>query len=54
MEIKQFTGIDDPYEAPQNPEIHLRTHEQSLEEEVNLILAILQERGILSAPVPAP
>lgn len=53
-EIKQFTGIDDPYEAPQNPEIHLRTHEQSLEEEVNLILAILQERGILSAPVPAP
>ncbi len=50
-EIKQFTGIDDPYEAPQNPDLHLRSHQQSLEEEVRLILEILNERGILSAPV---
>ena len=33
-EIKNFTGIDDPYEAPANPEIHLKTDEMTLEDEV--------------------
>ena len=37
-EIKNFTGIDDPYEAPSNPEIHLNTDEMTLEEEVQIIL----------------
>jgi adenylylsulfate kinase len=37
-EIKNFTGIDDPYEAPTNPEIHLKTDEMTLEEEVQIIL----------------
>ena len=46
-EIKNFTGIDDPYEAPINPEVHLHTDKQTLEEEVNMIVAILEERGIL-------
>ncbi len=45
-EIKNFTGIDDPYEEPNNPEIHLHSDQQSLEEEVNAILAVLKERGI--------
>nr|MBA2407132.1 adenylyl-sulfate kinase [Chitinophagales bacterium] len=31
-EIKQFTGIDSPYEAPQNPELSVKTGEKSLEE----------------------
>ena len=47
-EIKNFTGIDDPYEEPNNPEIHLHSDQQSLEEEVNAILAVLKERGIIS------
>ncbi|MCZ6829362.1 MAG: adenylyl-sulfate kinase [Gammaproteobacteria bacterium] len=47
-EIKNFTGIDDPYEEPNNPEIHLHSDQQSLEEEVNAILAALKERGIIS------
>ena len=46
-EIKNFTGIDDPYEAPQNPEIHLHSDKQSLEEEVRVLLAALEQRGLL-------
>jgi adenylylsulfate kinase len=47
-EIKNFTGIDDPYEAPFKPEIHLHSDQQSLEEEVNEILNVLRERGIIT------
>lgn len=47
-EIKNFTGIDDPYEAPVNPEIHLHSDKQSLQEEVQVILNVLRERGIIS------
>jgi adenylylsulfate kinase len=46
-EIKNFTGIDDPYEVPQKPEIHLHSDTQSLEEEVRIILAELDKRGLL-------
>jgi adenylylsulfate kinase len=40
-EIKNFTGIDDPYEPPQAAEIHLRTDEMSLEQEVETIVDYL-------------
>ena len=46
-EIKNFTGIDDPYEAPASPEIHLHSDQQSLSEEVEAILASLREKGII-------
>lgn len=46
-EIKNFTGIDDPYEAPVNPEIVLNTDEMSLEDEVEAILNYLQEQRYL-------
>jgi adenylylsulfate kinase len=46
-QIKNFTGIDDPYEAPEAPEIVLRTDKMSLEQEVQLLLADLEKRGIL-------
>lgn len=36
-EIKGFTGIDSPYEAPQNPALEIKTHEMSIEEAVNAI-----------------
>jgi len=48
-EIRNFTGIDDPYEAPTSPEVHLRSDEQSMQEEIDAILAVLRERGIISA-----
>jgi len=47
-EIKNFTGIDDPYEAPVKPEIHLNTAEMTLEEEVQTILDYLQTNGFLA------
>jgi adenylylsulfate kinase len=46
-EIKNFTGIDDPYEAPVNPEIHLHTDEMTLEEEVQIILDHLDQHGFI-------
>lgn len=48
-EIKNFTGIDDPYEAPLSPEIHLHTDQQSLEEEVTIILNYLREQGLITS-----
>ena len=46
-EIKNFTGIDAPYEKPLNPEIHLHTDEMTIEEEVEVILDYLQEQRYL-------
>jgi adenylylsulfate kinase len=46
-EIKNFTGIDDPYEAPLKPELVLNSHEQSLEEEVAVLLEMLTARGLI-------
>lgn len=48
-EIKQFTGIDDPYEPPLNPEVNCETHNETLEESVNKVLAKLEELGYLPA-----
>jgi adenylylsulfate kinase len=42
-----FTGIDDPYEAPNNPEIVIDTTKTNTAEEVAIILRFLQQRGIL-------
>jgi adenylylsulfate kinase len=47
-EIKNFTGIDDPYEAPSKPEIHLHTDQMTLEEEVQIILDYLTEHGFIA------
>lgn len=47
-EIKNFTGIDDPYEAPVDPEIHLHTDEMTLTQEVQIILDHLWASGFLS------
>jgi adenylylsulfate kinase len=47
--IKNFTGIDDPYEAPDKPELVLHTDQMSLEDEVQALLDLLKQRGILPA-----
>jgi bifunctional enzyme CysN/CysC len=46
-QIKNFTGVDSPYEPPQAPEIHLRTTEASPEALADRILQDLQRRGII-------
>ena len=48
-EFKNFTGIDDPYEAPEAPEVHLHTDQQSLEEEVEYLLDLLEKQGLIPA-----
>ncbi len=48
-EIKQFTGIDAPYEEPRNPEIFVDTSRQSVEECVDIIIESLIKKGIVSA-----
>jgi len=52
-EIKQFTGISDPYEAPENPEVVIHTNLESPEESVQHILDRLVELGHLPEIEPA-
>ena len=46
-EIKNFTGIDDPYEAPTNPEIHLISDEMSLDDEIKTVLNYLLKHNVI-------
>lgn len=46
-EIKDFTGIDDPYEPPENPEITLETVTQTPEKNARLILKYLVREGFV-------
>jgi bifunctional enzyme CysN/CysC len=46
-EIKNFTGIDSPYEPPQNPEIHIKTEDKDAETTADEVVAWLEERGYL-------
>ncbi len=46
-ELKNFTGIDSPYEAPEHPEIHLRTALYSPEQAAEQILNSLRDAGML-------
>ena len=48
-EIQNFTGISDPYEEPQNPEITLLTDQQTPEECIQVILKKLKDLRLLSA-----
>ena len=47
-EIKEFTGVSDPYEEPENPEIVVETADQSPEESAQQILAYLEDNGFIS------
>ncbi|MFB5195670.1 adenylyl-sulfate kinase [Neobacillus sp. KR4-4] len=46
-EIKDFTGIDSPYEAPEQPEITLHSDQVTVEEAVEQVFAYLKEKNIL-------
>ena len=46
-EIKGFTGVDDPYEPPQSPEIYVDTMTQSPDQSLQLILNRLEDMGYI-------
>ncbi|MBV8400311.1 MAG: adenylyl-sulfate kinase, partial [Acetobacteraceae bacterium] len=46
-QIKNFTGIDAPYEAPQDPEIHIETLGMRPEELAEQVVRDLRRRGIV-------
>ncbi|HUZ28227.1 MAG TPA: sulfate adenylyltransferase subunit CysN, partial [Solirubrobacteraceae bacterium] len=48
-EIKNFTGIDSPYERPESPELHIDTTRRSPAEAAEAIVAELRRRGILGS-----
>src|SRR3954452_10529855 len=52
-EIKEFTGVSDPYEVPENPELVIDTESQSPEESAQQILTYLEEREFIPAAVAA-
>jgi adenylylsulfate kinase len=43
-EIRNFTGIDDPYEPPEHPELSIDTRALSIEESVNQVLALFEDQ----------
>ncbi|OSQ46068.1 sulfate adenylyltransferase subunit CysN [Thalassospira alkalitolerans] len=51
-EIANFTGIDSPYEAPTNAEITVNTSDQTAEQAAEVIVAKLEEFGVLGAWYP--
>ncbi|MFO7573359.1 MAG: adenylyl-sulfate kinase [Gaiellaceae bacterium] len=52
-EIKGFTGVDDPYEAPTSPELVVDTEHTEPEEAAALVVAKLEELGLVPAEVTA-
>lgn len=45
-EISGLTGVDDPYEAPADPDLRIAAHEQSVEESAAALHTLLSERGL--------
>ena len=46
-QIKEFTGISSPYEAPENPELKIDTGKQELGQSVELVIKALQENSVI-------
>ncbi|PKM23206.1 MAG: adenylyl-sulfate kinase [Gammaproteobacteria bacterium HGW-Gammaproteobacteria-14] len=46
-QIPEFTGISAPYEAPENPELHIRTDQNSIEDCVEMVLKYLREKNLI-------
>src|SRR5436190_17818955 len=52
-EIKEFTGVSDPYEPPRDPEIVCETERETPEESARKIIAFLEEGGLIPVAAPA-
>ncbi len=50
-ELKGFTGIDDPYEAPEGPELRLASAEHTPEELADQVIEYLLRAGVITKPV---
>ena len=50
-EIKEFTGVSDPYEAPENPEVTIKTEEEEPAESAAKLIQYLEERELIPAAV---
>ncbi|AGC45773.1 adenylylsulfate kinase [Myxococcus stipitatus DSM 14675] len=48
-ELQNFTGVSDPYEAPESPEVIVRSAEEPVEVGLERVLAALQSRGLLAS-----
>ena len=48
-EIKGFTGVDDPYEAPENPEIAIDTEHETVDQSTDKIIRYLELKGLIPA-----
>ncbi len=46
-EIKNFTGVSDPYEEPENPDVVVETDQETVEESADKVFAVLEEYGYL-------
>lgn len=46
-EIANFTGVSDPYEPPERPDIHVQTHLETAEESTQRVLTWLEDRGLI-------
>ncbi len=52
-EIKEFTGVSDPYEAPSDPEIRIESEHEQPEESARRIVELLEQRGLVPTAVTA-
>jgi adenylylsulfate kinase len=52
-EIKEFTGVSDPYEVPPTPEVRIESEHEEPAASAARILRVLEERGLVPAEVPA-
>ncbi len=50
-QIKHFTGVDDPYEPPESPEVTVHTDQETVEQSVAAIIRYLETRHFIPQPV---
>jgi sulfate adenylyltransferase len=54
-EVKHFTGVSDPYEAPEAPDVRVETDRETVEQSAAKIIGLLRARGLLAPlPITAP
>ena len=50
-QLDHFTGVTDPYEAPEHPEVHVHSDRQTIDESLDAIIEAIECRGLLPARV---
>jgi adenylyl-sulfate kinase len=47
-EVEHLTGVTDPYEPPLAPDVHVRTHQQTVEESLEAVLNVLRGKALIA------